>query len=458
MKIKDNKKINETEMNKIKDNKDNLDNKEEKEKNNQKAEEYVYSSYNNFLSYIKDGNHAFQKDIKNCKKIEVHSGNRDLLWFILLGILPYESSSNWNLIITEERSLYLKLKNELITKDISDFIKTKKIKDKYSLYFKFKDILPPIDYSLLDLIKVDVNRTFQKISLFRLDKIQIILTNVLYIFAKKNIEIGYKQGMSDLCAVFLFVLYKEQIIKPAFIKDNNTFLFYLFHSNNEFLEHDTYLMFSKFMLKGFINFFKYNDDIYKDSFLSQLDNEQKKNLSKKEILNSNDSELKKRIFLLYYNKFPYIDNNLYTFMFDKIDPEIFIFRWYLCIFTREFPINKVVHLWDLILLIDFIEKKKLLDDEEKNKKKKEDKINKNKNKINIINEEEIKDINLDKNYHFIDYIALSMILNIKNLVTKKKSSSELMVFLMKYPQDIDLKNICQKALDIYHKINPTIKI
>ena len=106
----------------------------------------------------------------------------------------------------------------------------------------------------------------------------------------------------------------------------------------------------------------------------------------------------------------------------------------------------------------FYRKKKLLDDEEKNNKKKENKINKNKNKINIINEGEIKDINLDKNYHFIDYIALSMILNIKNLVTKKKSSSELMVFLMKYPQDIDLKNICQKALDIYHKINPTIKI
>ena len=47
---------------------------------------------------------------------------------------------------------------------------------------------------------------------------------------------------------------------------------------------------------------------------------------------------------------------------------------------------------------------------------------------------------------------------IKNSIVKKKSGSELLSFLMKYPTDIDLKDICQKALDIYRKINPNIKI
>ena len=290
--------------------------------------------------------------------MEIHSCSRDFIRFFFLGILNYKQTSNWNKIITDERNLYLSLKNNYLTKDIIDFIQTKKIKDKYALYFRFKDILPKEDYTLLDLIKIDVNRTFQKVELFRLDKIQIMLTNILFIFAKQNKGLGYRQGMSELCAVFLYVLYKEQVLKPAFITDNDAFLFYLFHSNNEFLEHDTYLMFNKFMSKGFMNCFKYSDEIYSNSFLSHLDSEQKRELTRSDIVNSNDSEIKKRIFLLYYNIFPQIDKTLYKFMVEKVDPEIFIFRWYLCAFTREFPINKVVHLWDLILLVEFIEEKK----------------------------------------------------------------------------------------------------
>ena len=49
-----------------------------------------------------------------------------------------------------------------------------------------------------------------------------MLTNILFIFAKQNIGLGYRQGMSELCAVFLYVLYKEQVLKPAFIKASPT--------------------------------------------------------------------------------------------------------------------------------------------------------------------------------------------------------------------------------------------
>ena len=45
-------------------------------------------------------------------------------------------------------------KKKLITKDIEEFIITKKVKDKYSLYFKYKDILSKEDYEFLDIIKV----------------------------------------------------------------------------------------------------------------------------------------------------------------------------------------------------------------------------------------------------------------------------------------------------------------
>lgn len=462
-----------------------IETKEEIERR-KKAEKYVMTSYNNFLFHLKNGKEAFKKDIKNCKKMDIHSESRDFIWFFFLGILPYDTPLNWKKIMTEKRSLYDSAKKELITKDINDFIEAKKIKDKYSEYFKFREILSKDDYSTLDLIKVDVNRTFQKIDLFHLDKIQKILISTLFIFAKKNKDISYRQGMSELCAVFLYVLYKEQVLKPAFITDNDTFLYYLFHSNNQFLEHDTYLMFSTFMSKGFLNFFKYSDDIYIDGDLSKLNIEQSKALTKEKIVNANDSELKKRMFLIYYDKLPLIDKNLYKFMSDKIDPDIFILKWFLCVFTREFPINHLVHLWDLILLYELINDGDSSFNNNKNKKKEdckdcftikketnfdENKIINNDNKINIniikdnenidskkkaINQEENK-INFENKYKFIDYIILSMLLKTKNIILQKKNSSQLIGFLMKYPQDTDIYGICQKALDIYYKLNPGVK-
>ena len=397
--------------------------------NNPENLEYFQTAYENFESHLDNCESAIQNDIKNIKKMSNLPNNRDLLWQIFLGVLPYQSSSNWNQIISNERTSYFETKKQFITKDINEFILTKKIKDKYSSYFKFKDILSKEDYEFLDIIKVDVTRTFQKVELFKQEKIQQILINILYIFAKKNKDIGYRQGMSDLCAIFLYVIYKQKFLDPSFIEDKNTFLFYLLYSNNEFLEHDTYSLFSRFMLKGYMHFFLYNDEKYLNGDLSKVDNEKKKLLKKDEIKNSNDSELKKRIYLVYYHEFPLVDKQLYQFMVDKIEPEVFIVRWFICAFSREFTLPQLLELWDLILLEQFLV--------DKNSKKKDES---------------------NHYYKFVDYIVLSMLINIKNLIMLKKTNSELMSFLMKYPKNIEAKNIYMKALEIYNKNEKSIKI
>jgi TBC1 domain family protein 5 len=224
------------------------------------------------------------------------SDNRHLLWLLFLGILPYKSNIYWSKIISDERTFYYEAKKELITKDIEDFIIKKKIKDKYSLYFKFKEILPKEDYDYLDIIKVDVTRTFQKIKLFQQENIQKALVTILFIFAKKNKEIGYRQGMSDLCAIFLYSIYKQGKLDASFIEDNTSLLFYLLYSNNEFLENDTYSLFSKFMLKGHRNFFLYNDEKFLNGQLSLIESKKRQLLKKDDILKAEDSELKKEYF------------------------------------------------------------------------------------------------------------------------------------------------------------------
>ena len=396
---------------------------------NQENLEYFQKAYETFESHLDNCEQAIQNDIKNIKKMNNLPNNRDLLWKIFLGVLPYQTSENWNQIISEERTSYFENKKKFITNDINEFILTKKIKDKYSSYFKFKDILSKEDYEFLDIIKVDVTRTFQKVELFKQEKIQQILINILYIFAKINKGIGYRQGMSDLCAIFLYVIYKQKFLDPSFIEDSKTFLFYLLYSNNEFLEHDTYSLFSRFMLKGYMHFFLYNDEKYLNGDLSKVDNEKKKLLKKDEIINSNDSELKKRIYLVYYHEFPLADKQLYQFMVDKIEPEVFIVRWFICAFSREFTLPQLLELWDLILLEQFLV--------DKNSKKKDES---------------------NHYYKFVDYIVLSMLINIKNLLMLKKTNSELMSFLMKYPKNIEAKNIYTKALEIYNKNEKSLKI
>ena len=51
-----------------------------------------------------------------------------------------------------------------------------------------------------------------------------------------------------------------------------------------------------------------------------------------------------------------------------------------------------------------------------------------------------------------------MLINIKALIMKKKTSSELMAFLMKFQKNIEIKNIYLKALEIYNKNKNNIKI
>lgn len=79
-------------------------------------------------------------------------------------------------------------------------------------------------------------------------------------------------------------------------------------------------------------------------------------LTIKDILNCNDSELKKRVYILYYKRFKIIDPDFYNLLVEKVEPELFLTRWYLCLFTREFKLEDIVKLWDLIIMYEFVEK------------------------------------------------------------------------------------------------------
>ncbi len=384
-------------------------------------------SYNNFVLHYTDAKKGLLKDINNIKNNKLPQCERDFVWLFFLGIIPFKHPANWQKILSEERAKYIALKMKYFNKDIEDFIKLKRIDNTYK-YDGYKDILSKEEFELLNLIKVDVNRTYQEKEIFQKEEIKKSLINVLYIYAKENPKYGYRQGMNDICGIFLYVLYKNFELDEDFEKDTLSCTYSIFHSNNHFLENDLFLLFSKFMSKGISDFFLYSSKQYKKSFLSSKSTEEIKKLTTKDIYECNDSELKRRIYLFYFKIFYKIDSEFYNLLDGKLEPELFLTRWYLCVFSREFKLEQILYLWDLIILYEFVESKLY-----KNKK-------------------------LMFHYNFMDCVALSMLLNCKSYVKKNEDANDIMSYIMHYPPDISIEKISKKALEIYLKVNPEINI
>ena len=390
----------------------------------EEAKVYVYKSLDKFKSYYNNFQQTFKDDFEKCLKGSLTEHNRELLWFFCLDILPYDQPFNWKKIITDLRSDYLCLKLGIITKEIDDFILLNQEKGGKE-YEILKDKLNEEDLQLLDLIKIDIERTYQDIELFTKEKIKKMMTYVLFIYSKKFPILGYKQGMNDICAIFLYVLYKHYRLTSFFTKDEFSFLYFIFHSNNDFLEHDLYLLYSSFMNKGLGELYLFSQ--YKKRNLSLIPLEKKILFTKEEIDNIDESPLHKRIFHIFYRLLQKFDVEFYNEMINKVEPEIFLFKWYLCFLTREFTINKIVHLWDIILCYDFIEYRLI-------------------------------DTQYNKEYHFrfIDAIILSMILSLKNDLMKLKNENDslFMDLLLHYPDKIKVEEIIKEALKIDAIINP----
>ena len=415
-------------MFKIKDGLKKLKNIIKKEEDDEPIEKKNLSlSYNNFILHYNDPKKALLRDIDNIKNCKTLQCERDFMWLFYLRIIPFKNPTKWQKILTEERAKYLALKNKYISKDIQDFLDLKRIDNTYK-YDGYKQIISKEEFDLINLIKVDVDRTYQENEIFLKEDIKKALTCALYIYAKENPKYGYRQGMNDICGVFLYVLYKNYTYEDSFEKDTISCTYSIFHCNNKFLEHDLFLLFSKFMNKGISEFFLYNSKQYKKSFLSSKNIEEKKSLSVNEIYKCDDCELKKRVYILYYKWFNKIDIEFYNLLVGNVEPELFLTRWYLCVFTREFKLEQIVYLWDLIILYEFVESKLF------------------------------KDKKLLWHYNFMDCIALSMLLNCKPDIIKKEDINELMSSIMHYPTNITIEKIAKKALDIYSKINPELNI
>ena len=194
---------------------------------------------------------------------------RGMAWKIFMEVLPEtETLEQWVETIDKLRKEY-KTKTKSLLKaqkfkgdPLSGMAVTNTDSETWNTYYA--------DNDTKKLINLDLDRTFQELSLFHQNKIKSNLADILFIWNKDNLDVGYQQGMNDILAVTFLGLYpcyfknvkklgKNDILKISSEQisaiQNAEDIYDFFHDEDE-LYSDLYFCFSKLMKRGLKELFE----------------------------------------------------------------------------------------------------------------------------------------------------------------------------------------------------------
>lgn len=452
-----------------------------------------YNDYNSDIIYnILYNNLNLNSLLKLAEDFKINYKSRKLLWMIYLDILPFNivKQNKWLDIIKLHRQKYdnylIKYNNNLSYFDDIKYLKSNKKMSKSDIIYR----------EIINIINIDVERTYQEIDLFRSNKIKDSLKRILFIWSIQNPEIHYVQGMNEIAGTILYVSYSSCLNKNL-INDLNEFDYNINYeiefepciNNESYFEHDCYTIYNTIMDRCFKSLYCYNDDksgniidyetLKEKKIIEEDYNVIDKSLflnSLEKILNEKSTALKKRINIIYKYYLKVIDEDTYNFYNkNNIEPYLFLFRWILCILSREFKLDKLILVWDNIIANEKKEEHyllKIVNDQLSSAINinmlnfKEDKLsNINNNNNNCINQENnlntsFKDLTSSiikgyklKNFNFMDCIIVSMIIQIKKKLINKNDEIYIFTKLMNFiNEDTDIKLLVNDALVIRDKI------
>ncbi|CAD6192962.1 unnamed protein product [Caenorhabditis auriculariae] len=274
------------------------------------------------------------------------SSCRSVVWRILLRCLPYDQSE-WESVLLRNRQSYGGLKKKNIT-DPHD--------ERFSQDPQLNNPLAPIeqnpwhkyfaDSDLRDIISKDVSRTFPEIEFFQSAHIRKMMSDILLIYAKENSFVMYKQGMHEILAPIMFVIFSdleafehslERGETSSLTSSEERILRFLF--SKEYLEHDCYNVFSELML----DIVKW----YEDSGHSPVPRNENPYMRLQDAAPTSRlmSDLNS-IGKLLEEIDPTLSRHLKSL---DIPPQLYGIRWLRLLFGRELPLNDLLYLWDVLL-------------------------------------------------------------------------------------------------------------
>lgn len=282
---------------------------------------------------------------------------RSVCWKLCQGVIPTERNQ-WIKRTNELRAEYTKIKETHITNPRKaagqqDLIVNNPLsQDEGSLWNKFFQ-----DKELRAMIEQDVMRTFPEMQYFQQESVRNILTDILFCYARENEHLLYKQGMHELLAPVVFVLYCDHqaflhASEAAHPSEEMKILL-----NPEYLEHDAYAMFSRLMETAEPWFSSFEPEVRKEKEppVSTTPFARPQDMSSSiaivaKVNHIQDHLLKKQDIELYLHL-----NRL------EIAPQIYGIRWVRLLFGREFPLQDLLVIWDALFadsvtldLVDYI--------------------------------------------------------------------------------------------------------
>ncbi|XP_055605777.1 TBC1 domain family member 5-like isoform X2 [Uranotaenia lowii] len=169
---------------------------------------------------------------------------RSVCWAIFLQVLK-TPSGDWTRQRDQLRSEYQKLKHQYVlnphsNRDGSDDPLSQSKQSVWNQHF--------CDQELCAVIKQDVVRTFPGVDFFRKSKIQEMMVNILFCYARVHPTMCYRQGMHEILAPLIFVIHSDQQAL-AHIQELNPSVdpILLMVLDPEFIEEDAYSIFSNIM-------------------------------------------------------------------------------------------------------------------------------------------------------------------------------------------------------------------
>ncbi|KAH8310586.1 hypothetical protein KR044_002053 [Drosophila immigrans] len=278
---------------------------------------------------------AFNGQLKMSKFRSIH-------WALLLRVLNVDHRS-WHIQRAQQRSRYDKFRvdyvrnpHQLAASEDDDPL-SQSTQSVWNQYFS--------DQELFAVIRQDVVRTFPGVEFFRKELIQNAMTNILFYYAREHPYMCYRQGMHEILAPIIFVIYSDHqsllhFSEIAKTDINETLLNVL---DTAYLEADTYSIFSRLMASvesyyRVSNLVSTANGYIEMQTMSVADNEPQSEVEVISQLNFiRDKILAKQ------------DQHLHHYLLKmEIPLHIFGIRWLRLLFGREFMLLDLLLLWDAI--------------------------------------------------------------------------------------------------------------
>ncbi|RYP69247.1 hypothetical protein DL771_006215 [Monosporascus sp. 5C6A] len=197
------------------------------------------------------------------------------------------------------------------------------------------------DEALRADILQDVQR-LPEVPFYHEPRTQTLILDVLFIYCKLNPDVGgYRQGMHELLAPIVYVLEQDAIDPVGAAPGASTDLMMVEMLDASFIEHDAFALFSKVMDRA-KSFYEVGDA-------------PSKNLSSTPSLGreSSTSSIVEKSQHIHEVCLRRVDPELSEHLKNiEVLPQIFLIRWIRLLFSREFPFDQMLTLWDTLFAID----------------------------------------------------------------------------------------------------------